>query len=333
VCGLSSHETQAPWHAPGNKHHFAALQTSLSTGVTRPAEKPLTNSREPEGLVRISILSHLKISRRWPDRARKRTEASCPNSKRPSFRHPRAHRWPASAHLSGRGIPGLALWPGNCLARSRADVIKIEHPEGVRQPACWALPLSTGADGENLSAAYYHSANARTALDHHSTSPARKVPDGPRTLIAHLRCGCSQNFKVGGLKKYGLDTTASKARPIPHWSMLVTWLRRRPTAPRAGYDFIIQAMTGNDVDHRRAWPRAAKGRRRPFPMSSPGFIRHRHQAALPPRKKTGERPDDRLGAVLTPQAGISSHQNLNYLGLGTASRPDGNAHMNIAPYE
>ncbi|MEQ8740162.1 MAG: CaiB/BaiF CoA-transferase family protein, partial [Hoeflea sp.] len=134
-------------------------------------------------------------------------------------------------------------WAGQLLADLGADVIKIEHPEGGDDTRRWGPPFVTGADGENLSAAYYHSANRgkrSITLDIASAEGAAAARDLIATADVVI-----ENFKVGGLKKYGLDYESLKqANPALVYCSITGFGQTGPYAPRAGYDFIIQAMAG-----------------------------------------------------------------------------------------
>lgn len=100
-------------------------------------------------------------------------------------------------------------WAGQVLADLGADVIKVENPNGGDDTRKWGPPFVEGADGENLSAAYYHSCNRgkrSIALDFSKPEEARKL----KKLIATADV-LIENFKLGGLKKYGLDYESLKA--------------------------------------------------------------------------------------------------------------------------
>ncbi len=94
-------------------------------------------------------------------------------------------------------------WAGQMLADLGADVIKVENPDGGDDTRKWGPPFVTGQDGENLSAAYYHSCNRgkrSIAVDFSTPEGAETV----RKLVADADV-LIENFKLGGLKKYGLD--------------------------------------------------------------------------------------------------------------------------------
>lgn len=134
-------------------------------------------------------------------------------------------------------------WAGQMLADLGADVVKVENPEGGDDTRKWGPPFVTGADGENLSAAYYHSCNRgkrSVAIDFSTPEGAetvRKLAAGADVLI--------ENFKLGGLKKYGLDYESLKAvNPKLVYCSITGFGQTGPYRDRPGYDYVIQAMSG-----------------------------------------------------------------------------------------
>src|SRR5690606_32911167 len=109
--------------------------------------------------------------------------------------------------LSGIRVIELARvlagpWAGQMLADMGADVIKVENPEGGDDTRAWGPPFVKDRDGENLSAAYYHATNRGKR----SIAIDLKTPEGQdivRRLVATADV-VIENFKLGGLKKYGL---------------------------------------------------------------------------------------------------------------------------------
>ncbi|MEQ8306560.1 MAG: CaiB/BaiF CoA-transferase family protein [Hoeflea sp.] len=222
-------------------------------------------------------------------------------------------------------------WAGQLLADLGADVIKIEHPEGGDDTRRWGPPFVTGADGENLSAAYYHSANRgkrSITLDIASAEGAAAARDLIATADVVI-----ENFKVGGLKKYGLDYESLKqANPALVYCSITGFGQTGPYAPRAGYDFIIQAMAGmmSITGEKGREPQKAGVAISDIFTGLYSVIAI--QAALRHAEKTGEGQMIDM-ALFDTQAGILGNQNLNYLISGEAPVQMGNAHMNIAPYE
>src|SRR5690554_5080532 len=134
-------------------------------------------------------------------------------------------------------------WAGQMLADLGADVIKVENPDGGDDTRKWGPPFVTSHDGENLSAAYYHACNRgkrSIALDF-------STPEGAGTVrrLAASADVLIENFKLGGLKKYGLDyESLSAVNPRLVYCSITGFGQDGPYAPRAGYDFIVQGMSG-----------------------------------------------------------------------------------------
>ena len=242
----------------------------------------------------------------------------------------------ADAPLKGVRVIELARilagpWAGQLLADLGADVIKIEHPEGGDDTRRWGPPFVTGADGENLSAAYYHSTNRgkrSITLDIASAEGAQAVRDLIATADVVI-----ENFKVGGLRKYGLDYDSLKeANPALVYCSITGFGQTGPYAPRAGYDFIIQAMAGMMSITGEPGREPQKAGVAISDIFTGLYSVIAIQAALRHAEKSGEGQMIDM-ALFDTQAGILGNQNLNYLVSGTAPVQMGNAHMNIAPYE
>ncbi|MAW86066.1 MAG: CoA transferase [Phyllobacteriaceae bacterium] len=222
-------------------------------------------------------------------------------------------------------------WAGQLLADLGADVIKVEKPGDGDDTRHWGPPFVTGADGENLSAAYYHSTNRgkrSVAIDIASPEGAETV----RRLIAGADV-VIENFKVGGLKKYGLDYESVKAlNPRLVYCSITGFGQTGPYAPRAGYDFIIQAMAGMMSITGEPGREPQKAGVAISDIFTGLYSVIAIQAALRHAERTGEGQWIDM-ALFDTQAGILGNQNLNYLVSGVAPKQMGNAHMNIAPYE
>lgn len=137
--------------------------------------------------------------------------------------------------LSGIRVIELARvlagpWAGQMLADMGADVIKIENPDGGDDTRAWGPPFVTGKDGENLSAAYYHATNRgkrSIALD-------LKTEEGRATVHRLIATAdvVIENFKVGGLVKYGLDyQNLAKAHPKLVYCSITASARTAPMPP------------------------------------------------------------------------------------------------------
>jgi crotonobetainyl-CoA:carnitine CoA-transferase CaiB-like acyl-CoA transferase len=222
-------------------------------------------------------------------------------------------------------------WAGQLLADLGADVIKVENPEGGDDTRKWGPPFVKGADGENLSAAYYHSCNRgkrSIAVDFSTPEGAavvRKLAAGADVLI--------ENFKLGGLKKYGLDyESLSAANPRLVYCSITGFGQDGPYAARAGYDFIIQGMSGMMSITGAAGGEPQKAGVAISDIFTGLYAVIAIQAALRHAEATGEGQYIDM-ALFDTQISVLGNQNLNYLVSGIPPRQMGNAHMNIAPYE
>lgn len=222
-------------------------------------------------------------------------------------------------------------WAGQILADLGADVIKVERPGAGDDTRAWGPPFVAAADGGHLGSAYFHSCNRgkrSVAIDF-------EAEEG-RALIRRLAAEADvviENFKVGGLARYGLDHESLKAvNPRLVWCSVTGFGQDGPYAHRAGYDFMIQGMGGYmDLTG------AADGE--PFKVgvaiadiATGLYAVIGIQAALAAREKTGcgQLVDMSL---LDTMVGILANQAMNYLVSGTAPKRMGNAHPNIVPYQ
>ncbi|TWH36673.1 MULTISPECIES: CaiB/BaiF CoA-transferase family protein [unclassified Aminobacter] len=242
----------------------------------------------------------------------------------------------AQPPLSGVRVIELARilagpWAGQLLADLGADVIKVENPDGGDDTRKWGPPFVTGADGENLSAAYYHAANRgkrSIAIDFSTPEGAETV----RKLVATADV-LIENFKLGGLKKYGLDyESLKKINPKLVYCSITGFGQDGPYAPRAGYDFIIQGMTGLMSITGEPGREPQKVGVAVTDIFTGLYSVIAIQAALRHAERTGEGQHIDM-ALFDTQISVLANQNLNYLVSGVAPRQMGNAHMNIAPYE
>ncbi|MFN4143795.1 CaiB/BaiF CoA transferase family protein [Aestuariivirga sp.] len=226
-------------------------------------------------------------------------------------------------------------WATQILADFGAQVIKIEKPGEGDDTRGWGPPFITNPDGSKGDAAYFLSANRgkwSVAIDMAS-------PDGQR-LIRELAARSDivmENFKVGGLRKYGLDYESLKAvNPRLIYCSLTGFGQNGPYAQRAGYDFMIQGMGG--IMSVTGQPDGAPGAE---PMKigvafadifTGLYCTIGIQAALFHRERTGEGQHIDV-ALLDSQVGVLANQALNYLVGGKAPTRMGNAHPNIVPYQ
>ena len=221
-------------------------------------------------------------------------------------------------------------WAGQLLADLGADVIKVESPDGD-DTRKWGPPFVTGHDGTALSAAYYHACNRgkrSIVIDFSAPEGAETV----RKLVATADV-LIENFKLGGLKKYGLDYDSLKAaNPRLIYCSITGFGQTGPYAPRAGYDFIVQGMSGL-----MSITGPADGEPQKVGVAVTDIFTGLYsvvavQAALRHAEKTGEGQHIDM-ALFDAQIAVLANQNLNYLVSGTPPTRMGNAHPNIAPYE
>ncbi|MBO3760882.1 CaiB/BaiF CoA-transferase family protein [Ciceribacter sp. L1K22] len=222
-------------------------------------------------------------------------------------------------------------WAGQMLADLGADVIKVENPEGGDDTRAWGPPFVEGKDGENLSAAYYHSTNRNKR----SIAIDFRTEEG-RDIVHRLVATADvviENFKLGGLKKYGLDYDSLKAiNPRLVYCSITGFGQNGPYAEFAGYDYIVQGMSGF---------MSITGEKDGEPMKAGVAIADIFtgiyavtaiQAALIHAMKTGEGQFVDM-ALLDVMSAVLANQNMNYLVSGKAPVRLGNAHPNISPYE
>lgn len=220
-------------------------------------------------------------------------------------------------------------WAGQTLADLGADVIKVESPQGddTRQ---WGPPFITNPDGSQ-DAAYFHAANrGKTSVvaDFTTKEGLAKV----RALVADADV-LIENFKVGGLGKYGLDyANIAAINPRIIYCSITGFGQDGPYANRPGYDFIIQGMSGiMDVTGEPNGPPQKAGVA--FADIFTGLYSViAIQAALAQREHTGRGQHIDL-ALFDCMVGVLANQGMNYLTSGVSPPRLGNAHPNIAPYE
>ena len=222
-------------------------------------------------------------------------------------------------------------WAGQMLADLGADVIKVENPDGGDDTRHWGPPFVEGADGENLSAAYYHSTNRGKR----SITADLKSKEG-QSLVRRLVATADvliENFKLGGLVKFGLDYESLKAiNPRLVYCSITGFGQTGPYASLAGYDYIVQGMSGfmsitgePDGQPMKAGVAIADIFTGIYAVSA-------IEAALIHALKTGEGQLIDM-ALLDVQSAVLANQNMNYLVSGRAPVRLGNAHPNISPYE
>ena len=220
-------------------------------------------------------------------------------------------------------------WAGQVLADLGAEVIKIESPSGDDTRA-WGPPFVDNRDGTQ-DAAYFHAANrGKTSRIVDFSKPAGQ--DAVRTLVADADV-VIENFKVGGLSRYGLDySTLSAINPRLIYCSITGFGQDGPYAARAGYDFIVQGMSG--IMDLTGDP---SGEPQKIGVAYADIITGLYavigiQAALRQREATGRGQMIDM-ALFDVMVGTLANQAMNYLVSGVSPARLGNAHPNIVPYE
>ncbi|WP_119272470.1 CaiB/BaiF CoA transferase family protein [Taklimakanibacter deserti] len=226
-------------------------------------------------------------------------------------------------------------WATQIFADFGAEVIKVEKPGEGDDTRGWGPPFVTNPDGSRGDAAYYLSANRgkqSVAIDMTKLEGQKLL----RELAAKSDI-VMENFKVGGLKKYGLDYASLKAiNPKIIYCSITGFGQTGPYAQRAGYDFMIQGMGG--IMSITGQPDGTPGAEPvktgvAFADVFTGlYATIGVLAALHHRDRTGEGQYLDL-ALLDTQVAVLANQALNFLVGGKAPRRLGNAHPNIVPYQ
>ena len=222
-------------------------------------------------------------------------------------------------------------WATQMLADFGADVIKIEKPGEGDDTRGWGPPFIRNGDGSLGDAAYFQSANRGKR----SVCIDMAKPEGQLIIqnLARQSDVVVENFKVGGLKKYGLDhvsLSAINSRLI--YCSITGFGQTGPYANRAGYDFMIQGMAG--VMSITGEP---EGQPMKMGVAFSDIFAGLHavigiQAALFHREKTGMGQHIDI-SLLDSQVAVLANQALNYLVGGKVPQRLGNAHPNIVPYQ
>jgi crotonobetainyl-CoA:carnitine CoA-transferase CaiB-like acyl-CoA transferase len=227
-------------------------------------------------------------------------------------------------------------WAGQILADLGAEVIKIERPGNGDDTRAWGPPFLKDSRGENTSeAAYYLSANRNKQ----SVTIDFTQPEGQK-LVRELAAKSDiviENFKVGGLKAYGLDYESLQLEnPRLIYCSITGFGQTGPYAKRAGYDFMIQglgglmSLTGRPEGEDGAGP--VKVGVALTDILTGLYSTSAILAALAHRDQGG--PGQHIDmALLDVQVACLANQAMNYLTTGVPPRRLGNAHPNIVPYQ
>ncbi|WAT17760.1 CaiB/BaiF CoA-transferase family protein [Aurantiacibacter sp. MUD11] len=240
----------------------------------------------------------------------------------------------SEAPLKGIKVVELARilagpFAGQVLADLGAEVHKVESPEGD-DTRKWGPPFLDRADGSK-DAAYFHAANRgkdTIIADFNRADDKAKVLELIRDADVLI-----ENFKTGSLDKFGLDyESLKKINPRLVYCSITGFGHDGPYAARAGYDFIVQGMSGiMDLTGFPDGPPTKIGMAYADIMTGLyGVIGI--QAALHQRERTGKGQLVDM-ALFDVMVGTLANQAMNYLASGRSPKRMGNSHPNIVPYE
>ncbi len=230
-------------------------------------------------------------------------------------------------------------WATQLLADLGAEVIKIERPGVGDDTRAWGPPFTTTTSGGRGDSAYFMCANRGKK----SVELDMASPEGADAIRA-LATTCDvvvENFKVGGLARYGLDYASllkdrAEDRPALVYCSITGFGQTGPRAPQAGYDYMIQAMGG--LMSVTGQPDGAPGAE---PMkvgvafvdlATGLYASNAILAALLHARSTGEGQHIDI-ALFDVQAAMLANQATNYFVSGNTPTRMGNAHPNLVPYQ
>lgn len=242
----------------------------------------------------------------------------------------------AKSALSGVRVLDLSRvlagpWATQILGDLGAEVIKVEKPGEGDDTRGWGPPFTQTQNGEQGDAAYYLAANRNKR----SVAIDFAKPEGAE-LVRKLAPQCQvfvENFKTGGLKKYGLDYASIAAiNPAIVYCSITGFGQTGPYAKRPGYDYMIQAMGGL---------MSLTGEPAGEPMKSAVAVADLFTgmyavtailAALRHAERTGQGQQIDI-SLLDCQVAMLANLGMNYLVSGDEPKRLGNAHASIAPYQ
>ena len=227
-------------------------------------------------------------------------------------------------------------WAGQILADLGADVIKVERPGEGDDTRTWGPPFLKEASGKaTKEAGYYLSVNRGKR----SITLELDKPEG-QTVVRALAARSDivlENFKVGTLKRFGLDYEGLKViNPRIIYCSVTGFGQTGPKREAAAYDFMIQAMGGlMSITGERDGMPGGGPQKVGVPIvdlmtgmyATVGVL-----AALARRNETGQGEYIDL-AMLDVQAAFLANQAMNWLVSGNAPKRGGNRHPNIQPQD
>ncbi|KUY98170.1 CoA-transferase [Burkholderia territorii] len=227
-------------------------------------------------------------------------------------------------------------WCAQTLADFGADVIKVERPGAGDDTRHWGPPYLKDANGaDTAEAAYYLAANRNKR----SVTVDIATPEGQQIVreLAAQSDVVLENYKVGQLKKYGLDYASLRVvKPDLVYCSVTGFGQTGPYAHRAGYDFIVQGIGGfmSITGERDGAPGGGpqKAGVAIADLATGLYSTIAVLAALAHRDRTGEGQYIDM-ALLDVQVALLANMNTNFLASGKPPVRWGNAHPNIVPYQ
>jgi crotonobetainyl-CoA:carnitine CoA-transferase CaiB-like acyl-CoA transferase len=219
-------------------------------------------------------------------------------------------------------------WIGQSLADLGAEVVKVESPDGD-DTRSWGPPFIE-RDGDRT-AAYYYAANRGKDC----VTADFRTEEGRQQVIELIRDAdiLIENFKVGGLAKFGLDyDSLSKLNPRLIYCSVTGFGQDGPYASRAGYDFLLQGMSGlmSITGEPDGQPQKVGVAITDIVTGLYGTIGI--LAAVEQRHSTG-RGQHLDMSLMDCATALLANQAMNYLATGDSPTRLGNDHPNIAPYQ
>ncbi|WP_040605584.1 CaiB/BaiF CoA transferase family protein [Sandarakinorhabdus limnophila] len=244
----------------------------------------------------------------------------------------------APAALAGIRVLDLSRvlagpWSTQILADLGADVVKVEVPGRGDDTRAWGPPFLKGADGEDEigTSAYYLAANRNKrsiAVDFASSEGAallRQLATKADVVI--------ENFKVGGLKKYGLDWESLRAvKPNLVYCSVTGFGQTGPYASRGGYDFVAQGMGGFMAITGEEGGQPLRAGVAMADVTTGLYATISILAALRHAERTGEGQHIDI-SLLDTQIACLANQAMNWLVGGVDPGRLGNRHPTVVPYK
>lgn len=251
-----------------------------------------------------------------------------------------------STAASGSALAGLRVldlsrilagpWCTQILADLGADVIKIERPKVGDDTRQWGPPFIADENGDPTQLATYFLCCNRNKR---SVAVDISTPEGQKLIceLAKQSDIVVENYKVGGLKQYGLDyESLQKLNPRLIYCSITGFGQTGPYAPRAGYDLLIQAsgglmsITGQPDDAPGGGPMRTGVA--VIDILTGIYASTAILAAVESRHKTGKGQYVDM-ALLDVSTAILANQVSAYLNAGRDSVRQGNSHPSIVPYQ